>query len=137
MRTCPKCGAKVKRDKASRCQKCGYLLPREQKATGAQETGNQPASNKSARNAGNKSRTDAKMQRQAKMSHKTDRIRITPDTERTFKDESYDGYYDDVLPTDTGEYRQGLDQKTVRNILYLLIGVVVVVGLCVILLYYS
>ena len=49
----------------------------------------------------------------------------------------YDGYYDDVLPTDTGEYRQGLDQKTVRNILYLLIGVVVVVGLCVILLYYS
>ena len=116
MRTCPKCGAKVKSDKASRCQKCGYLLPREQKATGVQETGNQPASNKSARNAGNKSRTDAKMQRQAKMSHKTDRIRITPDTERTFKDESYDGYYDDVLPTDTGEYRQGLDQKTVRNI---------------------
>ena len=58
-------------------------------------------------------------------------------TELTFKDESYDGYYDDVLPTDTGEYRQGLDQKTVRNILYLLIGVVVVVGLCVILLYYS
>ena len=58
-------------------------------------------------------------------------------TELTFKDESYDGYYDDVLPTDTGEYRQGMDQKTVRNILYLLIGVVVVVGLCVILLYYS
>ena len=58
-------------------------------------------------------------------------------TELTFKDESYDGYYDDVLPTDTGEYRQGLDQKTVRNILYLLIGVVVVVGFCIILLYYS
>ena len=71
------------------------------------------------------------------MSHKTDRIRITPDTERTFKDESYDGYYDDVLPTDTGEYRQGLDQKTVRNILYLLTGVAVVVGFCIILLYYS
>jgi hypothetical protein len=113
------------------------LLPREQKATGAQETGNQPASNKADRNAGNNSRTDAKMQRQAKMSHKTDRIRITPDTERPFKDESYDGYYDDVLPTDTGEYRQGLDQKTVRNIIYLLIGVAVVVGLCIILLYYS
>ena len=58
-------------------------------------------------------------------------------TELTFKDESYDGYYDDVLPTDTGEYRQGLDQKTVRNILYLLIGVAVVVGFCIILLYYS
>ena len=111
MRTCPKCGAKVKRDKASRCQKCGYLLPREQKATGAQETGNQPASNKGARNVGNNSRTDAKMQRQAKMSHKTDRIRITPDTERTFKDESYDGYYDDdgyyyeeVPEDEEGEY---------------------------------
>ena len=71
------------------------------------------------------------------MSHKTDRIRITPDIEQTIKDEAYDGYYDDVLPTDTGEYRQGLDQKTVRNIIYLLIGVVVVVGLCIILLYYS
>lgn len=57
--------------------------------------------------------------------------------ERTVRDDGYDGYYDDVLPADDGEYRQGLDRKTAKNILYLLIGVIVIVGICVVILYYS
>ena len=57
--------------------------------------------------------------------------------EHTVRDDGYDGYYDDVLPTDDGEYRQGLDRNTAKNILYLLMGVIVVVGICVVILYYS
>lgn len=56
--------------------------------------------------------------------------------ERSNGDDSYDGYYDDVLPADDGEYRQGLDRKTAMNIVYLLVGVAVVVGICIAMLYF-
>ena len=47
----------------------------------------------------------------------------------------YGGYYDDVLPSDDGEYRQGLDPKTIKKIAYILAGVLVIVALCVVALY--
>ena len=51
------------------------------------------------------------------------------------EDLPYDGYYDDVLPSDDGEYRQGLDPKTIKKIAYILAGVLVIVALCVVALY--
>ena len=54
----------------------------------------------------------------------------------TRDDSLYDGYYDDVLPTDTGEYRQGLDTRTMKNIAVLLAAMLVVVTICVIALRY-
>ena len=50
--------------------------------------------------------------------------------------ENYDGYYDDVLPTDSGEYRQGLDTRTVKNIAVLLAAMLVIVTICVVALLY-
>ena len=51
-------------------------------------------------------------------------------------DSFYDGYYDDVLPTDSGEYRQGLDTRTVKNIAVLLAAMLVIVTICVVALLY-
>ena len=139
MNTCPKCGAKVKSARAARCPECGYLLPRERKAVGSHEIRNSreaAAPVKAAKKPMSGRRSKEKEPRQPKAARKSDRIRITPDMERSNGDDSYDGYYDDVLPADDGEYRQGLDRKTAMNIVYLLIGVAVVVGICIAMLYF-
>ncbi len=139
MNTCPKCGAKVKSARAARCPECGYLLPRERKAVGSHEIRNSreaAAPVKAAKKPKSGRRSKEKEPRQPKAARKSDRIRITPDMERSNGDDTYDGYYDDVLPADDGEYRQGLDRKTAMNIVYLLIGVAVVVGICIAMLYF-
>lgn len=139
MRTCPKCSAIIKHNRASRCPECGYLLPRERKTVGNHEIRNSreaAAPVKAAKKPKSGRRSKEKEPRQPKAARKSDRIRITPDMERSNGDDSYDGYYDDVLPADDGEYRQGLDRKTAMNIVYLLIGVAVVVGICIAMLYF-
>ena len=50
-------------------------------------------------------------------------------------EEDYDGYYDDVLPMDTGRQREGIDRSIVKKIAILISGLVVVIGLCVALMY--
>ena len=58
-------------------------------------------------------------------------------SDKTSRDDSlYDGYYDDVLPSDSGEYRQGLDTRTMKNIAVLLAAMLVVVTICVVALLY-
>ena len=139
MRTCPKCSAIIKHNRASRCPECGYLLPRERKTVGNHEIRNSreaAAPDKAAKKPMSGRRSKEKEPRRPKVARKSDRIRITPDMERSNGDDSYDGYYDDVLPADDGEYRQGLDRKTAMNIVYLLIGVAVVVGICIAMLYF-
>ena len=57
--------------------------------------------------------------------------------DKTARDDSlYDGYYDDVLPSDSGEYRQALDTRTMKNIAILLAAMFVVVTICVVALLY-
>ena len=50
-------------------------------------------------------------------------------------DDGYDGYYDDVLPPDTDRVKEGLDKELVKKIVFLGVGVVFIIGLCVVMMY--
>ena len=46
-------------------------------------------------------------------------------------DIGYDGYYDDVLPTDQGEIRKSLDREMLKKIILLGLAVLLILSLCV------
>ena len=50
-------------------------------------------------------------------------------------DRNYDGYYDDILPTDLGKKREPVDRSLVIKILLLCAGVFLIISACVVALY--
>lgn len=50
-------------------------------------------------------------------------------------DDEYDGYYDDVLPSDDGKVRQDIDRQTVKRIIGLVAAVLITICACVLLMY--
>ena len=136
MRTSPRCSAPVRSARAAYCPECGYSLSKSKRTVGKHEIKKEPEpqdTRKAEKKRRNTRQTASRKSHCSQKEGRADRIKISPDMERTVRD----GYYDDVLPADDGEYRQGLDRKTAKNILYLLIGVIVIVGICVVILYYS
>lgn len=112
MKHCPSCGAELPRSAAAFCPECGKSLSRGRHAAGKHIP--KHAAPPVKRNPRKKKKAPPK---------------------RSREDFPYDGYYDDVLPSDGGEFRQGLDPKTVKQIVLLLAGVLVIVALCVVMLY--
>lgn len=51
-------------------------------------------------------------------------------------DDGYDGYYDDVVPTDDRREQEGIDKGLIKKVALLIGGTVLVIGLCVVLLVY-
>ena len=49
--------------------------------------------------------------------------------------EDYDGYYDDVLPTDSGYAKQGIDKELIKRIAGLVVGAIIVISACVAIMY--
>ena len=47
--------------------------------------------------------------------------------------DDYDGYYDDVAPLDIDAVRPGLDREMIKKISFLVLGALLVIGLCVVL----
>lgn len=113
MKHCPNCGAELISPDASFCSECGSRLKRSKSSPGKHAKRPEPPLEK---------------RKPAKKKH--DAVKKPPREELP-----YDGYYDDVLPDDDGELRQGLDPKTVKNIVLILSGVLVIVILCVVALY--
>jgi hypothetical protein len=50
--------------------------------------------------------------------------------------DGYDGYYEDLLPVDHGKERFETDSAPVKKIIILAVSVLVVIGLCVLMLYF-
>ena len=126
MKRCPECGARIKKRSAVRCPACTAPLPAPRPSVGKHEI--QSKSGKAKR----KRKTPEKASEERLPNTDAKRVSGKP----TRDDSLYDGYYDDVLPTDTGEYRQGLDTRTMKNIAVLLAAMLVVVTICVIALLY-
>ena len=143
MKRCPECGARIKNRSAVRCQACTAPLPAPRPSVGKHEI--QSKSGKKPlivtdRRISSESDDKAKHKRKPPEIASEERL-LNTDAKRVSgkppRDDSlYDGYYDDVLPTDTGEYRQGLDTRTMKNIAVLLAAMLVVVTICVIALLY-
>lgn len=113
MKHCPNCGAELNSPDAAFCSECGSRLNRSKSSPGKHAKKPEPPPKK---------RKPAKK-----------KLATIPKPSR--EELPYDGYYDDVLPDDDGELRQGLDPKTVKNIVLILCGVLVIVILCVVALY--
>ena len=59
------------------------------------------------------------------------------ETQSDVEDGDYDGYYDDIIPADTSSaVRLGLDKAVIKKIVLLVAIVVVVIGVCVVLMYF-
>ena len=143
MKKCPECGSRIKSSTAVCCPACTAPLPAPKSRVGKHEI--QSNSKRKPLIVSDRrisSENDKKVNRKRKAPEMANEERL-PNTEqkrvsgRPPRDASlYDGYYDDVLPSDNGEYRQGLDTRTLKNIAVLLAAMLVVVTICVIALLY-
>ena len=114
MKYCPYCGADVPDGTVLFCVECGKELPAKQvKVT-------QPTT---------KQKSPTVKNRKAKASPAT-----AAELLKAYND-GYDGYYEDLLPDDYGKERFETDSTPVKKIIILLIGVLVMIGICVLMLY--
>ena len=143
MKRCPECGARIKNRSAVRCPACTAPLPAPRPSVGKHEiqskSGKKPLIVTDRRIS---YENDNKSNRKRKAPEKASEERL-PNTDAkrvsgkpTRDDSLYDGYYDDVLPSDSGEYRQALDTRTMKKIAILLAAMLVIVTICVVALLY-
>ena len=115
MKYCPYCGADIPDGAVSFCAECGKALP----AKKEKPENSTPVETSSAGK---------------KKKHKSS---VVTDAElrKTYND-GYDGYYEDLLPVDHGRERFETNPAPVKKIIVLAVGVLVVIGLCVLILYF-
>ena len=116
MKFCPYCGAAFQDKEVAFCTECGKSIPEKADAV-KQSSGKQ------------KKKASAKKKTKKKPAPTPDPVKENP------PEDDYDGYYDDIVPPDAGETRQALDKAIVKKIALLVIGVLVVVGACVAIMY--
>lgn len=122
MKYCPYCGVDLPDSTVSFCAECGNALPSERKNDIQSER-------KKHKPVQNKAHTKKR---------KRETSKIVPEVlaEKTpVVEEGYDGYYDDVLPMDTGRCRERIDQSMIQKIAILISALVVIIGICVVLMY--
>ena len=115
MKYCPHCGAEYLVGTVSLCPVCGKSLPNpEASAEKKQKSKRWRKKNKTDEHSENK---------------------IMPECQDDPKDTGYDGYYDDVMPPDWDQVKEGVDKDLVRNIIALISCVALIMLMCVALLY--
>ncbi len=122
MSYCPYCGADLTDGAFSFCPVCGNPLS---------ESGRRPEQDK-RKSKNPKAGPRKKKKKRSRRGQPSER---RPKPKRNPMDEEYDGYYDDVLPSDDGETRQGLDKNMIKRIAGLLAGVLVAIIACVAIMY--
>lgn len=115
MKYCPYCGADLIEGAVSFCAECGKELPTGKAETKQSESGEKQASKKKTGK------------------RKTKKVPVT--TEPEIIEDGYDGYYNDILPSDEGRRREGVDKELIKKISILLVCLFVVIALCVVLMY--
>ena len=119
MKYCPYCGADLPDRAASFCAECGKRLS--------------PAtSTQGKRNAKNTmDRKDAGKKRNASSA----KLRKHPDnrdeTPPSSKADGYDGYYDDVLPSDAGKLGEEVDTGLIKKAAAVIGVMLLIIALCV------
>lgn len=120
MKYCPYCGADVLSGSVSFCAECGEAL-------------NGKTKEKKAKKEKKKShRKLVKEKVVSKVPEEACETEVEPAPDLDF---GYDGYYDDVLPTDDTVERQQLDKATIKNLIIIAVGVFLAITICVIAMY--
>lgn len=127
MKYCPYCGAAIADSAASFCAECGKTLPIvTEEAPGKKRV--KPESDIPQKK---------KHVAQDKRKSKKKPLQHTSETKRSTRaaDDSYDGYYDDVLSSDMDRQKEGLDKELIKKVAVIAGGVLLIAGLCVLALY--
>lgn len=121
MKFCPYCGADLLDDAAVFCVECGKTLPSQTDSESV------PAPKGKLK----KRKTDKKK------SHKKSGAHTVPHEPAPAEknNDGYDGYYDDIIPADNGNTRQALDKTLIKKTVALIVGLLLVVGACVAIMY--
>lgn len=139
MKYCPFCGAELLGADISFCAKCGKQLPAG--AAPQTEPGTPPVASDPQRDK-NKKASSARPKRNPRKKnkpviepHQAEPV-INQSVEDTAQDpafaDEYDGYYDDVEPVDAGDSRPDLDREMIKRVALLILGALLVIGLCVV-----
>ena len=140
MKYCPFCGADLLSPEVSFCAECGKQLPVGNAPQTESEDRPTPVEN--PRNSKKKSAPVRPKQEPMKKTRPsiegapTERLSSRSGEEQPLDiqpEDDYDGYYDDVEPMDAGDTRPGLDREMIKKISFLLVGALLVIGLCVVL----
>lgn len=115
MKYCPYCGADIPDGAVSFCAECGKALPAKKEKP-------------------EKSTPVKKSSAGKKKKHKSSVV-TDAEPKKAYND-GYDGYYEDLLPVDHGKERFETDSAPVKKIIILAVSVLVVIGLCVLMLYF-
>ena len=127
MKYCPYCGAPLQDSAASFCSECGQkLVPVQEEGCSEQKKKRFPPFLR------------AKKQKQQASDPVVSEQEPAPPDDALLDaeaDRNYDGYYDDILPTDLGKKREPVDRSLVIKILLLCAGVFLIISACVVALY--
>ena len=127
MKYCPYCGADLADSAASFCMECGKSLP-------TAEGGQKKPKEKPVK-------AQKPMEKKRKHpSPKPQKKHEKPVGEHVGgafhpKDDGYDGYYDDVLPSDAGKLKEGPDMELVKKVSAVAGVMLLIVILCVVAMY--
>lgn len=159
MKYCPYCGTVLVDGVVSFCMECGKKLPIKDEERGlSQNIDHNEATPKVAgfgmqsrkeEMAGKRSqkasqkrnvtrvkeRTTKKKRRLSELPEEEGRL-IGPAKEpekipETGSEDDYDGYYDDILPTDEGRFSEGMDKNLIKKVTVIIGAVLLIVALCV------
>lgn len=126
MKYCPYCGADLPDGAISFCAECGKTLPDR----------TEQASAKKAVKSEKKRVPKPTASRQNKNSRKKKKPPADAKPEdQILPDDTYDGYYNDVLPSDIDREKEGLDKELIKRIAAISVGMLLIVGLCVVAIY--
>lgn len=140
MKYCPFCGADLLSPDVSFCAECGKQLPTVSAPQTESTSRPQPVEN--PRNPKKKSapvrpkREPKKKSRPSIEGAPTERLSSQSGEEEPAApdpDADYDGYYDDIIPADAGAVRPGMDREMIKKIILLVVGALLLIGLCVVL----
>lgn len=124
MKYCPYCGADVLNGSVSFCAECGEALNGKTKEKKAK---------KEKKKSYRKPVKEKAVSKTPEELYETEaEAEPTPAPDPDF---GYDGYYDDVLPTDDTVERQQLDKATIKNLIIIAVGVFLAITICVIAMY--
>lgn len=119
MEHCPNCGTDLLDGAASFCTACGSTLQAKEESCTDD--------------------TASKSRRETQKRQKKPRKRPKPQAAQEIMDDSteegYDGYYNDVLPPDWDQIKDGLDKELIRKVIVLIASVILIISMCVVLLF--